>query len=166
VFKEFTEPDRVNLSQGLVSVSTAVTHDSEKIREVYERNAEVIEKYRVSPKDNATIKLFNIFWNSIPCGQIILQIDKESTSKALVSYWVDMQLSNREIATTSLTLIKQYAFAVLHLNSLEAYVQPDNLKSLRVLEKNNFYKTESVFTHQMPDKSRVEHLVYRIENIY
>ncbi len=151
----------MNLSQGLVSVSTATTQDSEKIRAAFERNAEEIEKYRIPPKDDVFLKIFNIFWNSIPCGQIILQINKTTQSNALVSYWVDAQLSNRQIATTSLNLIKQYAFSVLHLDYLEAYVQPENIKSIRVLEKANFNKTESLYEANSREGKPVLHLIYK-----
>lgn len=162
MIKEFTEPDRVRLSQGLVSVFTATTNDSEKIREAFERNSEEIEKYRIPPQNNVLLKIFNIFWNSIPCGQIILQIDKETKSHALVSYWVDKQLSGKQIGTTSLSLIKTYAFGVLHLNYLEAYVQPENIRSIRVLEKAKFHKTETLYQAKSPEGTPISHLVYKV----
>ncbi len=165
MFKEFIEPDLVNLSQGLVSVSNATTADSSILEEIYNRNFQQIEKYRVPLKENSIPKVFNIFWQNHPCGQIVIQIDK-ITNSGLISYWVDAQLSNRNIATNAVILIKQYSFDVLHLDYLEAYVQPENIKSQRVLEKSNFSKTESVFTYINPLGIRVEHNVYQITASY
>lgn len=163
--KEFIEPDLVNLSQGLVSVSNATTFDSAALQDVYKRNLDSIEKYRVELKENSIPKVFNIFWQNHICGQIIIQID-EITNSGLISYWVDSQLSNRNIATNAVILIKQYALNVLHLDYLEAYVQPENIKSHRVLEKSGFTKTESVFTYINPLGSRIEHNTYKIELSY
>ena len=150
----------MNLSQGLVSISSAITSDSDKVKEVYDRNAESIEKYRVPPLDNATTKVFNIFWQSHVCGQIVLQI---KDGVGLVSYWVDSQLSNRNIATNAVILLKHYAFDVFDVSAIQAYVQPENLRSIRVLEKSGFYKTESVFTSINPTNTGIKHYIYRIE---
>lgn len=158
--KEFIEPDLVNLSQGLVSVSTATTYDTSKLEEVYKRNAEKIEKYRLPPKENSVAKVFTISWQGHPCGQIVIQLDN-STNSGLLSYWVDSQLSNRNIATNAVILIKEYAFDVLNLNYLEAYVQPENAKSIRVLEKSDFTKTESLYKPNSPANSSVLHLIYK-----
>lgn len=148
----------MNLSQGLVSISSATTSDSAKLKEIYDRNVEVIEKYRVPPLDDITTKIFNIFWQSHICGQIVLQIKNVS---GVVSYWVDSRLSNRNIATNSVILLKEYAFDVLGLGELEAYVQPENLKSIRVLEKSGFKKTESLYKPNSPANHSVLHLIYK-----
>lgn len=148
----------MNLSQGLVSISSAITSDSEKVKEVYDKNAEVIEQYRVAPLDDATTKVFNIFWQSDVCGQIVLQI---KNNIGLVSYWVDSQLSNRNIATNAVILLKHYAFDVFDLSAIEAYVQPENLRSIRVLEKSGFEKTESLYKPNSPANDSVLHLIYK-----
>lgn len=163
--KEFIEPDLVNLSQGLVSVSNATTFNSTALEEIYTRNLELIEKYRIPLKEGSIPKVFNIFWQNHICGQIIIQIDK-ITNSGLISYWVDSQLSNRNIATNAVILIKQYSFDIFNLDYLEAYVQPDNVKSHRVLEKSGFIKTEAVFTYINPVGTGIEHCVYRIERDY
>ncbi len=156
--KEFTETDLVSLSQGLVSISSAITSDSEKLKEVYDRNSDKIELYRIPPLENAITKVFNIFWQSHICGQIVLQIRNQT---GVVSYWVDEQLSNRNIATNSVILLKEYAFDVLNLELLEAYVQPENVKSQRVLEKSDFAKLESFYKPNSPANGSVLHLIYR-----
>lgn len=155
--KEFSETDLVNLSQGLVSISSAITSDSDKVKEVYDRNADRIEQYRIPPLNDATTKVFNIFWQSHICGQVVLQI---KDNVGLISYWVDSQLSNRNIATNAVILLKHYAFDAFGISSIEAYVQPENLKSIRVLEKSGFHKTESVYKLNSPANSSVLHLIY------
>lgn len=158
--KLFTEPDLVILSQGLVSVSTATTVDSVSIKDAYDRNAHHIEQYRVAPREDVEAKIFTISWQNYPCGQIILQIDK-ATNSALVSYWVDSQLSNRNIATTATRLLREHAFDALKLDYLEAYVQRENKKSIRVLEKSEFVKTESLYKAKTPVNDSVLHLIYK-----
>jgi RimJ/RimL family protein N-acetyltransferase len=158
--KEFLETDLVNLSQGLVSISRATTHDSAKVKEVYDRNAHLIEPYRLAPEEGAVLKVFNIFWQSHVCGQIVLQI---KDNKGVISYWVDSQLSNRNIATNAVILLKEYAFDVLNLSHLEAYILPTNERSIRVIEKSGFYKTESVYKANTPANSSVLHLIYKTQ---
>jgi len=154
------ETDLVNLSQGLVSISRATTHDSAKVKEVYDRNAHLIEPYRLAPEEDAVLKVFNIFWQSHVCGQIVLQI---KDNKGVISYWVDSQLSNRNIATNAVILLKEYAFDVLNLSHLEAYILPINVRSIRVIEKSGFYKTESVYKANTPTNASVSHLIYKIQ---
>ena len=158
--KEFSETDLVNLSQGLVSISRATTHDSAKVKEVYDRNAHLIEPYRLAPEEDAVLKVFNIFWQSHVCGQIVLQI---KDNKGVISYWVDSKLSNRNIATNAVILLKEYAFDVLNLSHLEAYILPINVRSIRVIEKSGFYKTESVYKANTPTNASVSHLIYKIQ---
>jgi hypothetical protein len=152
--KEFSETDLVNFSQGLVSISSAITSDSKKLKEVYDRNSDAIELYRLPPLEDATTKVFNIFWQSDICGQIILQIKNQT---GVISYWVDALLSNKNIATDAVNLLTKHAFDAFNIYTIEAYVRPENSKSLRVLEKSGFHQTELLFT-----TTGVEHRIYRL----
>ncbi len=62
-----------------------------------------------------------------------------------------------------LGLLKEYAFDVLNLSHLEAYILPINVRSIRVIEKSGFYKTESVYKANTPTNASVSHLIYKIQ---
>jgi [ribosomal protein S5]-alanine N-acetyltransferase len=63
------------------------------------------------------------------------------TKKANIGYWIGKQYQGKGIATECVKLVVNYAFDVLELEEISAYVFPENKSSIRVLEKNGFVKT-------------------------
>jgi RimJ/RimL family protein N-acetyltransferase len=61
--------------------------------------------------------------------------------KANIGYWIGKQYQGKGIATECIKLVVNYAFDVLKVEEISAYVFPDNNLSIRVLEKNRFVKT-------------------------
>ncbi len=59
---------------------------------------------------------------------------------ALVGYSMDEEFIGRGIASEAVRLITTFGFEQLRLHRVEAYVAPDNVGSLRVLEKAGFEK--------------------------
>src|ERR687898_2269098 len=64
--------------------------------------------------------------------------------KANIGYWIGKQYQGKGIATECINLVVNYAFNILELEEISAYVFPDNNSSIRVLEKNGFGKTGEV----------------------
>jgi RimJ/RimL family protein N-acetyltransferase len=157
--REFIEPDLVHLSQGLVSLSTAKTHESAQVAVLFQKNKRRITNWQTLPKPNTSTKVFNIFWGTEPVGQLMIEI---STTEASISYWVDESYNNRGVATQAVLLITDYVLHTLHL-PIEAYVHEDNKASIRVLNKAGFIQSESLYVALMVDGKPVEHLIYRIE---
>ncbi|WP_088008213.1 GNAT family N-acetyltransferase [Indiicoccus explosivorum] len=59
---------------------------------------------------------------------------------ALAGYSVDERVAGKGIATEALQLLLDFGFEQLNLHRIEAYVSPDNLGSIRVLEKTGMQR--------------------------
>jgi len=55
-----------------------------------------------------------------------------------IGYWVDQRVAGRGIVPTAVALATDYCFDVLRLHRIEIAIRPENLKSLRVVEKLQF----------------------------
>lgn len=64
--------------------------------------------------------------------------------KANIGYWIGKHYQGKGIATECVKLVVKYAFDVLKLKEISAYVFPDNNPSIRVLKKNGFVKIGEV----------------------
>ena len=64
--------------------------------------------------------------------------------KANIGYWIGKQYQDKGIVIECIKLVINYAFDMLELEEVSAYVFPDNNPSIRVLEKNGFVKTSEV----------------------
>ena len=74
-------------------------------------------------------------------GQISLfSLKRLPYSSGLVGYSVDEQFVGKGIASEALALAVQFAFQTVKLHRVEAYVSPDNVGSIHVLEKNGFVR--------------------------
>ena len=84
--------------------------------------------------------------------------------KANIGYWIGKQYQGKGIATECIKLVVNYAFDILELEEISAYVFPDNNPSIRVLEKNGFIKTSEVNEyHHISNRCR-NSLIYIIKN--
>lgn len=78
-------------------------------------------------------------------GQITVgNIVRGSLCSAWVGYWVASWATSGGVATASVALLVDHCFTAAGLHRLEATVRPENLASLRVLEKLGF-RQEGVF---------------------
>ena len=85
--------------------------------------------------------------------------------KANIGYWIGKQYQGKGIATESVKLVVKYAFDILELEEISAYVFPDNNSSIRVLEKNGFVKiTVKVKEYNHISNSHRNSLIYIIKN--
>ena len=78
-------------------------------------------------------------------GQITVgNLVRGSLCSAWVGYWVASRVTEGGVATASVALVVDHCFTSAGLHRLEATVRPENLPSLRVLEKLGF-RQEGVF---------------------
>ncbi|MFM6980873.1 MAG: GNAT family N-acetyltransferase [Micrococcales bacterium] len=61
-----------------------------------------------------------------------------SVSSAVIGYWISESVAGRKIAPTAVALVTDYLFNVVGLHRVEIDIRPENLASLRVVEKLGF----------------------------
>ena len=72
-------------------------------------------------------------------GQLTISgITYGSARWGMAGYWVDRDVAGRGVAPTALALGGDYAFTVVRLHRLEVAIRPENVNSLRVVEKLRF----------------------------
>lgn len=103
----------------------------EKIREsIYQ--ARENREYSVGIFEHNTKKLI---------GHIsVYSVKRMPFLSALVGYSIDEAYVGKGIATEAVKLMAIFGFEQLRLHRIEAYVSPDNLGSIRVLEKTGFHQ--------------------------
>ena len=84
---------------------------------------------------------FGIFLNKSEelIGNIgLFKVERGPAQSCVVGYVLDKAHNGKGYMTETIRLIVNYAFTELKLHRLEAGVKPDNLGSIRVLEKSGF----------------------------
>ncbi len=72
-------------------------------------------------------------------GQLTISgITHGSAGWAQAGYWVDQRWAGRGIIPTALALAADHCFFTLRLHRLEVAIRPENVRSLRVVEKLGF----------------------------
>ena len=84
--------------------------------------------------------------------------------KANIGYWIGTQYQGKGIATECIKLVVNYAFDILELEEISAYVFTDNNLSIRVLEKNRFVKTSEVNEYHPLSHRYRNSLIYILKN--
>lgn len=76
---------------------------------------------------------------AVLAGQLTVSgITHGSASWAQAGYWVDQRWAGRGIVPTALALAADHCFFTLRLHRFEVAIRPENLRSLRVVEKLGF----------------------------
>lgn len=84
--------------------------------------------YRETPESHAEL-----------AGQLTISgIAYGSASWAQIGYWVDQRWAGRGIVPLAVAMGGDYCFATLRLHRLEVAIRPENVRSLRVVEKLGF----------------------------
>ena len=77
--------------------------------------------------------------NGLIVGQLnVANILYGSVSSAVIGYWVIPEAAGKGATPTSVALIADYLFNVVGLHRVEIDIRPENLASLRVVEKLGF----------------------------
>lgn len=89
--------------------------------------------------DNNTCLPFVIEENGIIVGQLnVANILFGSVSSCVIGYWVAPEVAGRGITPTAVALVCDYLFNVVGIHRIEIDIRPENLSSLRVVEKLGF----------------------------
>jgi ribosomal-protein-alanine N-acetyltransferase len=85
-----------------------------------------------------------------------------SASWGQIGYWVDQRLAGRGIIPTAVALAVDYCFRVMRLHRIEIAIRPENVASLRVVEKLGF-RAEGVRPRYLHiDGDWRDHLVFAL----
>lgn len=86
--------------------------------------------------------------SGLPCviefqGEVIGQLNVAnilygSVSSAVIGYWVTPEVAGKGVTPTAVALITDYLFNVVGLHRAEIDIRPENIASLRVVEKLGF----------------------------
>jgi len=90
--------------------------------------------------------------------------DLDIAKKGNLGYWIGERYWSKGIGTESVALVINFAFSVLGLEEVWAYVYSENKASIRVLEKNGMTKKGDMMEYnQMPGihKSTIKYLIQR-----
>jgi ribosomal-protein-alanine N-acetyltransferase len=95
--------------------------------------------------DNESVTwAINLKGNSKLIGTICYWNIQKEHHRAEVGYVLHPEYWGKGIMQESLTEVLKYGFEVMKLHSVEANVNPENIASIKLLEKNNF-KREAYF---------------------
>ena len=86
--------------------------------------------------------------SGLPClieyrGEVVGQLNVAnilygSVSSAVIGYWVVPEVAGKGVTPTAVALISDYLFNVVGLHRIEIDIRPENIASLRVVEKLGF----------------------------
>ena len=98
-----------------------------------------------------------------PLGDIGLQVSAQFREEADIGYTVIPQAQGRGIASEALRAVCDYAFNLVGVKAVNAYVLADNVGSMRVLEKTGFVRTQVLEKAYEIDGVKFDDWVYRLE---
>lgn len=118
-----------------------------------------LETARVSGTDF----VFGIFLRDVLIGRIALTgIERGPFQNAHLGYFVDKAYQNKGIATQAVGKILEYGFCQIKLHRIDAAVMPNNVRSIKVLEKHGFRLIGVSPRHLMIAGRWEDHLLYAI----
>ena len=99
-------------------------------------------------------------------GIISLKNIDYDNKKANLGYWIGEDYWGNGIATESVALVINYAFSVVGLEEICAYVYSENKASIRVLEKNGMTKKGEVNEHNQMSRRYQNSIKFVIQRRY
>jgi ribosomal-protein-alanine N-acetyltransferase len=89
--------------------------------------------------DNNSCLPFVIEENGVLVGQLnVANILFGSVSSCVIGYWVAPEAAGRQITPTAVALVSDYLFSTVGIHRIEIDIRPENVSSLRVVEKLGF----------------------------
>ena len=89
--------------------------------------------------DNNSCLPFVIEENGVLVGQLnVANILFGSVSSCVIGYWVAPEAAGRQITPTAVALVSDYLFNTVGIHRIEIDIRPENVSSLRVVEKLGF----------------------------
>lgn len=151
-------PNSFALVQDLVSVRIVRIRDAKKLERLILGNREWLRPWEATNPDGPNgfdikaqvrgllrqmddqISLpFVIEFDGEIVGQLnVANILYGSVSSAAIGYWIAPEYAGKAITTTAVGLVSDYLFNVVGLHRVEIAIRPENLASLRVVQKLGF----------------------------
>lgn len=149
--RDFGQPVGINLSHGLVRVSTTFPEDSKVIQKIQEENKRFLDPWKTPMNtDSSETKILSIRYKEEIVGQIILwNFQYNELKSCSVSYWLAEKHTNQGIGTSAVNLVCEYAFNELEVDEIDAVIQPENAASIRLVEKLNFSHRKTIGDYQV-----------------
>jgi [ribosomal protein S5]-alanine N-acetyltransferase len=79
-----------------------------------------------------------------------------------IGYMILPQYNGKGYVTEAIKVVLEYGFEVLNMHSIEAVIDPDNIASERVLQKNNFVKEAHILENELWDGKFWDTVIYSI----
>ncbi|MBU2508108.1 MAG: GNAT family N-acetyltransferase, partial [Bacteroidetes bacterium] len=111
-----------------------------------------------------------VYWAIIPkdksklIGTICLWKISEEYSKAEIGFELLPQFQGKGFMQEALTAVLDFGFNVMNLKSIEGEVDPNNDRSIKILEKNKFVKIINLGENIDQDGTVLNTVVYSLSN--
>jgi ribosomal-protein-alanine N-acetyltransferase len=148
----------ISLTEGDVRVRLASKRDARVLQKLMLGNREWLRPWEATnpygPNSfdmKLQIKLLRQQYRNLSAIPLVIEYDNEvvgqlnvanivygSVSSSVIGYWVIPEVAGLGITPTAVALIGDYLFAELKLHRIEIDIRPENLASLRVVEKLGF----------------------------
>ena len=79
-----------------------------------------------------------------------------------IGYMLAPEFKGKGVITEAVQLIVEYGFNEMNMHSLEAVIDPENIASARVLEKNNFIKEAHLKENGFFDGRFIDAVIYSL----
>jgi [ribosomal protein S5]-alanine N-acetyltransferase len=97
-------------------------------------------------------------------GSICLWNISQENSKAEIGYELMHNWQKRGIMLEATKIVIEYGFNDIKLQLIEAFPNPNNLKSVMLLEKNNFIRGENFCEIDSSNGNILERIIYSLRN--
>lgn len=87
-----------------------------------------------------------------------------SASSAQIGYWIDQRLAGRGLTPTAVAMGVDYCFDTLGLHRIEIAIRPENVRSLRVVQKLGFRAEGSRPRYLHIDGDWRDHLIFALNS--
>ena len=148
-----------------VAVSTTVFSDGETLTKLRKKNKEHLLPWTAMPVTipNNEHYQFTIRYKELVVGELVFWgFGPEDSTKCYVSFWVDEDHQNLGICTTALALSCEHLFENYMVDIIDAAIQPNNFRSIAVVEKLGFQKTKSIDDFLRVGKNFELHDIYTL----
>ena len=96
---------------------------------------QIVKNLRVEPKAQRSLPFVMEIDKKI-AGQItVANINYGSTRSAYIGYWIAEEFAGKGYTPLAVAMAIDHCFQILNLHRIEITIRPENLKSLRVVEK-------------------------------
>lgn len=82
--------------------------------------------------------------------------------RAEIGYMILPEYHGQGIVTEAIKEVVRYGFEAMHLHSIEAIIDPNNLASARVLQKNGFVKEAHILENEFFDGKFIDTVIYSL----